>query len=187
MGGPDKTDAIAIRTSERALHETEEFGTDQGRWYGRTIQYNERSLYPRAMAIDSPSDQLFSSSGFSLDQNREIGCRDLVYGLQNLCHSRVSCQYSVGLAVSMFQGFRATLCLAHCHCAPQSWRRQRAHLIQKVSLFFRKAISDLAVFQVDKCECFIARHQRRAQNRSKRKELYARLLAVRFSHCGVAD
>jgi hypothetical protein len=167
MGGSDKTDTVAICTGECTLHETEEFRANERCRNGTAIQRDKRSLHPRAMTVDSPSDKFLPGSGFSLDQNRQIGSRDLVHGLQDARHSGVGSTYSVGSAVSMFQSLRAALRLAHRHRGSQSWGRQCADFIQQLSLLFRKTIGDLAILQIDKRERFISGHQRRAQNRSK--------------------
>jgi hypothetical protein len=45
------------------------------------------------------------------------------YGLQNARHSRAGGQYSIGVAVNVFQSFRAALRLAHRHRGSQSLRR----------------------------------------------------------------
>lgn len=77
--------------------------------------------------------------------------------------------------MSVFQRLSATLGLAHGHDGSQSRRRQRADFVQQVSLLWHKAIGDLAIFQIDQGERFLARHQRRAQNGSKGKLLDAGL------------
>src|SRR5271170_285740 len=145
MCGSDKADAVAIRTRECALHKAKKFGANQCRRNRSAIQGDKRSLYPRAVTINSPSDQFLPRSRFSFDQNRQIGGCDLMYGLQNPRHTRICGQYSVRLAVRVFQDLCTALGLAHRHRGSQSRSRQRTDFIQQVTLAFSKTICDLAI------------------------------------------
>src|ERR1700679_291723 len=98
MGGSDKTDTVAICTGECTLHETEEFRANERCRNGTAIQRDKRSLHPRAMTV-ARTINILPGSGFSLDQNGQVGSRDLVHGLQDARHSGVGSPYSVGLAV----------------------------------------------------------------------------------------
>jgi hypothetical protein len=102
VGGSHKTDAVPVRAGERALYEAEEFRANQRCRNSRAVQGDKRTSNACTMAIDSPSDQFFSGSSFSLDENGQICRCDLVYGLQEARHLGVSRQYSVGLAMSLF-------------------------------------------------------------------------------------
>ena len=54
--GADKSDAIAIRSGERSLHEAKKFRANQRRGNRSAVQRDKGSFYSRAMTIDSPSD-----------------------------------------------------------------------------------------------------------------------------------
>lgn len=73
MGGPDKTNAIAICSGECTPDEPKELGANESRRNGSAIQCDERSLDPHAVAIYRASNQFLTRAGFSFDQNRQIG------------------------------------------------------------------------------------------------------------------
>src|SRR5450755_47735 len=101
MGSRDKTNTIAVCPRESALHKPEKLRTNQRGRNGGTIQSDKGPFNAVAVAIYGARDQLLTGSGFSLDQNGQVGGCDLAYHFQNAGHFWVRGQYSVRLAVRL--------------------------------------------------------------------------------------
>src|SRR6516164_2281554 len=66
-------------TGESAFLVAEEFGSNQRRRYRCTIYTHEGSGGPWRPFVNGPGDQFLSSAGFSGDENRGVGRRNLCY------------------------------------------------------------------------------------------------------------
>ena len=75
MGLLEPSVGSAHRAGESSALVAEQFAFHQSTGQRRAVQFDIGAVFPKALVVDGSGDELFSSAGFTLNQDRSVGTR----------------------------------------------------------------------------------------------------------------